>query len=94
MAVVNTGALSPSTASGTNWTNPTNVTASDDSRADYATAAQDDLFVTGFGATIPAGSRIGYFQFTVEGFGVDSLAEANRETVESRFKDLMQFVSV
>jgi hypothetical protein len=31
---------------------------------------------------------------TVEGFGVDSLAAANRETVESRFKDLMQFVSV
>ncbi len=31
---------------------------------------------------------------TVEGFGVDSLVEANREAVERRFKDLMQFVSV
>ena len=31
---------------------------------------------------------------TVEGFGVDSLAVASRDTVERRFEDLMQFVSV
>ena len=31
---------------------------------------------------------------TVEGFGVDSLVAANREAVERRFQDLMQFVSV
>ncbi len=31
---------------------------------------------------------------TVEGFGVESLVAANREAVERRFKDLMQFVSV
>jgi hypothetical protein len=32
--------------------------------------------------------------FTVEGFGVDSLARATREQVERRYADLIQFVSV
>lgn len=45
---VNTSYKSPTAASGTNWTNPTNVYSSNDSRAQYANSAQNNLYITGF----------------------------------------------
>lgn len=68
----------PGSASGTNWTNPTNVFASDDSRAIYGNSAQNDLFVTNFDfSDIPAGSTILGVEVEVEGHGPNATA-ANR----------------
>jgi hypothetical protein len=68
---------SPSAASGTNWTNPTNVYSSNDSRASYANTAQNALAVTGFSFSIPSNATIVGIEVLIEGQGSSSTA-ANR----------------
>jgi len=68
----------PTAASGTNRTNPTNVYASDDSRATYANSAQNNLYVTWFDFSgIPSWSTIVWVEVIVEGNGWSATA-ANR----------------
>lgn len=77
MSVV-TSYKSPTAASGTNWTNPTNVYSSNDTRAQYANSAQDNLYVTGFDfSDIPTWSTIMWVEVQVEGNGASGTA-ANR----------------
>ncbi len=73
-------ALSPSVVAGTSWTNPTNVLASDDTRADYNDTAQDELKVTGFSTGVPLTARIVGIEVSIEGFGDD--ADAAQRTIE------------
>lgn len=76
----------PTAASGTNWTNPTNVFSSNDSRAVFATTTQNDLKITGFGFTIPTNATILGVTVTVEGNGTDATA-ANRSVELGLTKD-------
>lgn len=74
MSVV-TSYKSPTAASGTNWTNPTNVYSSNDTRAQYANSAQDNLYVTGFDfSDIPTWSTILGVEVQVEGNGASATA--------------------
>jgi len=66
------------TASGTNWLNPGYTAASDDSHATYDNNQQDDLRLTNFGFSIPAGSTIDGIVVTREGYG-DGPTEAKRQ---------------
>lgn len=81
-----TVATPPTAAAGTNWTNPTNVTASDNSRAAYATTTQDNLKITGFNFAIPTSATILGFTVAVEGEGGDATA-ANRSVEVGMTKD-------
>jgi len=82
-----TGALeSASTASGTNWTSPSNVLISDDNRGVYADTAQDNLKITNFGLNIPSTATILGVIVTVEGNGTDATA-ANRSIEIGMTKD-------
>lgn len=82
-----TGALTaPTAASGTNWTNPTNVLASDNSRAVYANTVQNDLKITGFDLDVPSTATILGVIITVEGNGTDGTA-ANRSVEVGITKD-------
>lgn len=65
-------------ASGTNWTTPSNATASDDSYATYNTTTQDFLALTTFGFSIPTNAIIRGFEVSVEGNG-DSATAADRQ---------------
>lgn len=76
----------PTAASGTNWTNPTNVYSSDNSRATYANAGQDDLKITGFGFSIPTGATILGIEVLIEGNGSSSTA-SNRSIQIGATKD-------
>lgn len=76
----------PTAAAGTNWTTPTNVYASDDSRAVYATTAQDNLKITGFGFSIPSTATVLGVIVKVEGNGTDATA-ANRSIELGMTKD-------
>ena len=69
--------FSPAMAAGTNWTNPTNVVSSNDSRADYDDTDQDELKVTNFTADIPLSASIVGIEVLIEGFG-DSATVAQR----------------
>lgn len=76
-ASVTTPAATAAAAAGTNWTNPTNVYASDDSRATYANANQNDLVIDTFDLAVPTGATILGVTVSVEGNGADATA-ANR----------------
>jgi len=56
----------------TNWTTPGNTTVSDDAYAIYDDNTQDDLQLTNFGFSIPAGSVIDGIVITREGHGTGS----------------------
>lgn len=71
---VTSSATIPTAAAGTNWTNPTNVYTSDDTRAVYSNTAQDDLKITGFGFNIPTGATIKGIIVAVEGNGTNATA--------------------
>src|SRR6185369_8177894 len=62
-----TSAKSPTTASGTNWVNPTNVYTSNTVYATFTGTTQNYLQMTGFGFAIPAGSTINGVQASVKG---------------------------
>jgi hypothetical protein len=59
----------PATASGTNWTNPDSVFLSDDQKAKYANAAQNNLFATNFTIGAPTDATIDSIIVDVEGNG-------------------------
>lgn len=59
----------PATASGTNWTNSDSVFLSDDQRAKYANAGQNDLFATNFTIGAPTDATIDSIIVDVEGNG-------------------------
>ncbi|MCH7733384.1 MAG: hypothetical protein IIB44_12905 [Candidatus Marinimicrobia bacterium] len=59
----------PANASGTNWTNPDSVYASDDARATYTNIAQDTLFVTDFTIGAASGATIDSIVVSIEGHG-------------------------
>ncbi len=63
------GPLTAGTSSGTNWTTPGNTAASDDAYAIYNSTTQDDLILTNFGFSIPAGSTINGISVEREGNG-------------------------
>lgn len=71
------GPNSPTAAAGTNWVNPTNVFGSNDARATYNAATQNDIKITGYGFAIPAGATINGIIVRREGNGADSMV-ANR----------------
>lgn len=78
---------SPTAASGTNWTNPTNVYSSNDSRAQYANSAQNNLYVTGFDfSDVPTWSTILGVEVQVEGNGASGTAN-NRSIKVGMTKD-------
>lgn len=82
-----TSRISPTAASGTNWTNPTNVFASDDLRASYANSGQNGLFITGFGFfDFPPAATITGVRVFVQGHGTSSTA-ANRSIEVGMTKD-------
>ncbi len=57
----------PATASGANWTDPTNVFLDDGNRALYQAATQDDLFVTNF--SLGTSGNIDSIIIRINGFG-------------------------
>jgi len=65
-----TGYLNPSAASGTNWTTPTNVYSSNNAYASYTGTTQDVLFISSYGASIPAGSVIDSLHIRFESYSV------------------------
>lgn len=67
----------PTSASGTNWSNPTNVYSSNDARATYANTLQNPLYITGFEFDIPPNATITGIEVHCEGQGASSTA-ANR----------------
>ncbi|MFH1685992.1 MAG: hypothetical protein ABIE70_00545 [bacterium] len=64
----------PATASGTNWTDPTNVFADDGSRTIYANTTQDTLYVTNFTVGVPSNAVIDSIYLRVNGNGAAVLA--------------------
>jgi hypothetical protein len=76
----------PATASGTSWTNASNVFASDDARAVFATTTQLDLKITNFSFNIPTTATITGVTISVEGNGTDATA-ANRSVELGLTKD-------
>ena len=59
----------PATASGTNWTNPDSVFLSDDQKAKYANAGQNNIFATDFTIGAPTDATIDSIIVDVEGNG-------------------------
>ena len=59
----------PATASGTNWTTPTNVFLDDGSRATYAATTQNNLFVTNFTIGAASGTTIDSIIIRINGYG-------------------------
>lgn len=86
ISTVTTSYTVPTAATGTNWTNPTNVYASDDSRAVYANTTQNDLKITGFNMEVPDDAIILGVEVSVEGNGTDATA-ANRSIEIGMTKD-------
>ena len=84
--------LSPETessaaaASGTNWTNPTNAFAANDTYAVYNNTSQDDLILTTFGAAVPTQATILGIEVIVEGNGASGTA-AQRQIQVGLTKD-------
>jgi len=72
--VATTKVTSATAAAGTNWTNPTNVYASDNARATYANANQNDLIIK-FSLNIPTTAVITGLTVKVEGNGADATAD-------------------
>jgi len=60
--------------SGSNWTTPGNITASDDSRAQYNLTAQERLISSAHGFSLPAGSTILGIEVLIEGNGASATA--------------------
>ena len=85
------GPKSPTAASGTSWTNPTNVEANDGSYATYTVPISSDGFafgnylnVTGFGFSIPAGATINGVVVDVWGHAaVNSQIEVNAQLLKA-----------
>lgn len=69
---ISDNARSCGTASGTNWSSPSNVGASDDQYAGYNTTAQDDLKCTNFGHSLPTGVTITEVEAIIEGHGTSA----------------------
>lgn len=76
VSLVETPITSPTAASGTNWTDPTNVYASDDDRAAYNNTAQDLLKAITFGLSIPSGASIKGITVYVEGVATGANPQA------------------
>ena len=68
----------PATASGTNWSNPTNVFLDDANRATYTITSQDKLFVTNFTIGATSGFTIDSIIIRINGYGTAS-APNNRK---------------
>lgn len=60
---------SPGAFAGTNWTTPDSTVASDDEKAYYANAGQDDMKLADFSVTVPLGATIDSIIVTIEGNG-------------------------
>lgn len=72
-----------SSASGTNWTNPDSLFASDDKRAshDNTSGNTDTCFITGFGFSVPTGATIDSIYLHIQGQGTASQASRRRVVV-------------
>lgn len=86
IAQTNSASGVPSAASGTNWTNPTNVYSSNNTYAVYNAATQDLLKMTGFSFSLPTTVTITGFLITVEG-NSSSGTTANRQIQVAITKD-------
>jgi hypothetical protein len=71
----------PTSASGTNWTNPSFALQSDDNRAAYNTTTQDYLILNGFGFSLPSGATIDGFEAFIEGNGASATTAERQITV-------------
>ncbi len=69
---VTVGPNPPSTASGTNWTTPTNVYTSNNAYATFTGTSQNYLQITGFGFALPTNAVISGITVTTEGMSSGS----------------------
>jgi len=76
---INSGNLpaSPTTAIGTNWTAPANVTSSDNAYAVYNNTLQDDLCATNFGFSIPVNTTVNGVTVPVSIRGIEVSVEGH-----------------
>lgn len=76
----------PATSSGTNWSNPDSAFLSDDQKAKYANAGQNNMFATNFSIGAPTDATIDSIVVTVEGNGAGN-SPGSRAIVVGLTKD-------